>query len=308
MKKFTAIVFLAIVIFFITTFNCFADDPPAPFGFYGHNIGGHASYEGESLTPGSSEASGSASLYDEYEDVTYTGDTIFISTGQTAKSEIDASGGESEGKVQGAGQQESIGHIIDKKKDWEDAYAQAFAFGSQYGQSGFFGKGSSLDGDTQIEGKGIAHGEIDGYVYNYETTNGYRSEAGMIATNTGDSVITFAGEDVDDVYAYSEGSGEVKAGSYAGAEFSSKIVAKAESYGEASFDYSVTSSIGTGGIEATSVAVGSAQTEGYSEVWQVGNSVYAESWHKSVSSFNNAPTFSSVSGSVGGSTSVTDTD
>ncbi|MDA3834976.1 MAG: hypothetical protein PF495_16440 [Spirochaetales bacterium] len=305
MKKLIATVFIAITVFF-TTFNCFADDdltPPDTITFGGWATGGNASYEGEALAPGESEVFGSAGLYDDYTE-SYLIDNVSITSGQSAYAEIDAEGGETSGKIQGAGQQESLYNVY-RQNDWDDAYTEGFSTGNQYGEAGFFGEAGSETESTTIYGEGTMTADVEGYVYNTQTADGYKSEVGSFITQVGTAEIDFTSGDVEDGYAYTEGAAVVKSGSYVGATFGKGTLAKAYSYGEAEMDYRVEAGVGSGGIFAEVSSTATTATEGYSEVWQVGNSVYAESWHHSVSSFND-PTLSEVSGSISGVTDDSD--
>jgi hypothetical protein len=307
MKKFTAIVFLTIVSFFLVTFNCIADDdltPPSTITFGGWTTGGHASYEGEALSPGSSEVFGSAGLYDDYAE-SYLIDNVSITSGQSAYAEISAESGDTSGKIEGAGQQESLFNVYRKNDDWDDAYVEGFAVGSQSGEAGFYGEAGSESEPTTIYGEGTMTADVEGYAYNTETENGYKSEVGSFITQTGTAEIEFDSGDTEEGYAYTDGAAEVKSGSYAGATFSKGTLAKAYSYGEAETDYRVEAGVGTGGVFAEVASTATTSTEGYSEVWQVGNSVYAESWHQSISPFNDS-TSSSVSGEVSGMTAESD--
>jgi hypothetical protein len=307
MKKFTAIICMAIVSFFLTT-NCFADDdltPPATITFGGWTTGGHGSYEGEALAPGESEVFGSAGLYDDYAE-SYLIDNVTITSGQSAYAEIDASGGETSGTIEGAGQQESLYNVY-RQNDWDNAYAEGFANGNQYGEAGFYGEAGSETENTTIYGEGTMTADVEGYVYNTETDNGYKSEVGSFVTQTGTAEIDFESGDVESGYAYADGAAQVKSGSYVGATFGKGTLAKAYSYGEAETDYYVEAGTGTGGIFAEIASTATTSTQGYSEVWQDGNSVYAESWHHSISPFGDS-TSSSVSGEVSGMTDESETE
>jgi hypothetical protein len=300
MKQITAIV-LAITASFFITFNCFADDDVTN---YSYATGGSASYEGEALAPGESEVFGSAGLYDDYVESSGT-DSIIFTSGQSAYAEIDAEGGETSGIVEGAGQQESSFNVYRENDTWDDAYTEGFAVGSQSGEAGFFGEAGSESEPTTIYGEGTMTADVEGYVYNTETEDGYRSEVGSFITQTGTAEIEFDSGDTEEGYAYTDGAAEVKSGSYAGATFGKGTLAKAYSYGEAETDYRVEAGVGTGGVFAEVASTATTSTEGYSEVWQVGNSVYAESWHQSISPFNDS-TSSSVSGEVSGMTAESD--
>jgi hypothetical protein len=296
MKQITAIV-LAITASFFITFNCFADDDVTN---YSYATGGSASYEGEALAPGESEVFGSAGLYDDYVESSGT-DSIIFTSGQSAYAEIDAEGGETSGIVEGAGQQESSFNVYRENDTWDDAYTEGFAVGSQSGEAGFFGEAGSESEPTTIYGEGTMTADVEGYVYNTETEDGYRSEVGSFVTQVGAAEIDFTSGDVEEGYAYTEGLAEVRSGSYAGADFGGGSVAMAYSSGEAELDYRSEAGVGTGGIAAEATSTADAATEGYSEVWREGGSIYAESWHRSTASFG-GPTSSETSGSVGGLT------
>jgi hypothetical protein len=303
MRQIIATVCLAIAVTFFATFSCMADDDITT---YSYATGGHGSYEGEALAPGESEVFGSAGLYDDYVESSGT-DSIIFTSGQSAYAEIDAEGGETSGTIEGAGQQESAYTVYRENDVWDDAYAEGFAVGAQSGEAGFFGEAGSETEPTTIYGEGTMTADVEGYVYNSETTNGYKSEVGSFITQVGTAEIEFTSGDAEEGYAYTEGIAEVRSGSYAGADFGGGSVAMAYSSGEAELDYRAEAGVGTGGIFAEVASTATATTEGYSEVWKTGNSIYAESWHKSTSSFD-GPTFSEVSGSVGGLTTKSDSD
>jgi hypothetical protein len=297
MKQIITTVCLTIAVTFFATFSCMAEDDVTT---YSYATGGHASYEGEALAPGESEVFGSAGLYDDYVESSGT-DSIIFTSGQSAYAEIDAEGGETSGTIEGAGQQESSFTVYREAGAWDDAYAEGFAVGSQSGEAGFLGEAGSESEPTTIYGEGTMTADVEGYVYNTETEDGYRSEVGSFVTQVGVAEIDFESGDVEDGYAYTEGLAEVRSGSYAGADFGSGSVAIAYSYGEAELDYRSEAGVGTGGIAAEVTSTADAATEGYSEVWQEGGSIYSESWHRSTASFG-GPTSSEASGSVGGLT------
>ncbi len=269
--------------------------------------GGHGSFQGEAWGP-ETEVEGSAKLFNKEGTISNEGgeewSNINVFSSQEAGAEISSFGEESEGKIQGAAEQESnFNHY--RENEWNSGATEAFSSAGQYGQAGFFGDGGG-DGNTQISGSGKMAGTLTGYIENSkieeENMYGYFSKAGSLAENTGNSQISFEGESTEDAYAYTEGVGSANAGTFASGQFGDKIEAMASSYGEAQFEYYVEAGFsGDAGIEANSIGQAKAQTDGTSKVWKEGNSIYSEAWQKSTST-TNSPTYSTGKGVVGGIT------
>lgn len=271
------------------------------------DTGGHASFDGESLDPGESEVEGTAGLYNEDGETSVEGSDnwseVGVTSSQEAGAEVSARGEETSGKIQGAAQQENRFNTY-RANEWDNAQAESFASGGQYGEAGFFGEGES-EGDTHLSGSGSISGESGGYIENSiideDGKSGYRSENLSFAENSGKGEVNFDGDSAEDGYAYTDGEGVANGGSFVGADFDG-VSAEASTYGEAEFDYYTEGSFGSGGVGSSSKGEGKAQTEGYSEVREDGEGgVYAEAWQKSTSSTGSG-TESSSTGSVGGKT------